>query len=973
MPLSQSVSQLQTRPALYGREAEVALLRESLREAFNGHGRLVLIGGEAGIGKTALVETLAADAHDLGALVLFGGCYELAMTPPYGPWSELLSGDLPREGLPPVPPLAGGEGALAAPSQDVLFSQMLEFFRELAARKPVVLVLEDQHWAEPASLELLRFIARSLRDVRLLIFVTYRDVELTAQSPLYRYLPQFVREARPVRVSLRRIASESIRQLVVDRYDLPDDEEERLVQYLDHYAEGNPFFTEELLRSLEHDGLLVASGGTWRLGDLSETQVPLLIRQIIDTHVAWLDDEAQQLLQVAAVIGTEVPLSLWREAAGADDDALHRTIEQALAARLLVELPGGAGLRFDHALVREALYDGMLLPRRLAWHRKIGEILATRPNADPDTVAHHLERAGDPRAAHWLVNAGERAGRARATQDAVERYEQALRLLERDDDSAAERGWLLCNLAEAYRYNDPQRALGYLEQAAWLTEQVQDRALNAIVLWSRARIRGFIGENTLAELRQAVEAYDALSPEDHERVLSMGRGYAGSQGPLTQWLAHHGRFDDAIRVGEGCLARQQGELSPAHHSEIAHALFGLGLAYAATGKPDEGRAALERASQHFAGLGNNFMAAAALKWVLLEAVLIYYPADLDARSEVRDEYARLWVQTTTGTAYRDGRPLLALFPEQIARGDWDEAWEGAQEYQTTSFLRVDCLAAMAEIERSRGQWESAWARVQVGIPHGTQTEPSSPFFVRTLALQRVAAELALDEGRLDLAREWIDAHDYWLDWSDRLTDRASGLLLRARLRLQEGDSAQARDLAQAALDRARVPRQPLVLLAVLRFLGDRDTASGAFESAALALDESRRLADACGAAYERALTQLSQAELVLAMGRESEIAPLLEAAREVFERLGAVPALERAAEIERRQPARPVLRTAGGLSVREVEVLQLVAKGMTDADVAEALFISPRTVARHLQSVYNKLGVNSRTAATAFAFEHGLV
>jgi len=972
MPRTQSVTQLSARPALYGRDTEIAHLRESLADAIAGQGRLVLVGGEAGIGKTALVEALADHARESGTLVLFGACYELALTPPYGSWSELLRGDLP-DGLPPVPPLAVPAGSIGAPSQDVLFTQVLGFFRELAARTPVVVVLEDQHWAEAASLELLRYIARSLRDMRMLVIVTYRDVELSAQSPLYRYLPHFVREARPVRISLRRIANDSIRQLVVDRYELPADDEDRLVHYLDHYAEGNPFFTEELLRSLEHDGLLMATGDGWTLGDLSETQVPLLIRQIIDTHVAWLDDESQQLLQVAAVIGTEVPLALWREVAGVDDEVLHRTIEQACASRLLVEQPGATSLRFDHALVREALYDGMLLPKRLAWHRKIGEILATRPNADPDMVAHHLERAGDPRAAHWLVNAGERAGRARATQDAVERYEQALRLLERDNGSAAERGWLLCNLAEAYRYTDPQRALGYLEQAAWLTEQVQDRALNAIVLWSRARIKGFIGENTLNELRQAVDAYDALSPDDHERVLSMGRGYAGSQGPLTQWLAHHGRFDDAIRVGLGCLERQQGELSPAHHSEIAHALFGIGLAYAATGKPDEGRQALERASEHFAGLGNNFMAAAALKWVLLEAVLIYYTADLEARDHVLEEYAKLWVQTSTFATYKDGQPLLPLFPEQIARGEWDEAYESATAHQSTSFLRVDSLAAMAEIEWMRGDWDLAWQRVQVAIPHGPETEPSSPFFVRTLAMQRVAAHLKLDQGLLDRAREWIDAHEYWLDWSGRLTDRASSLLLRAELALKEGDAGQARELGYAALERARVPRQPLVLLAAQRFLGELQTASGAYDTASLLLDEARRLADACGAAYERALTQLSQAELAIASGRLSDVTPLLESAREVFERLGAKPALERAAEIERRIPAKPVVRAAGGLSVREVEVLQLVAKGMTDAEVAEALYISPRTVARHLQSVYNKLGVNSRTAATAFAFEHGLV
>jgi predicted ATPase/DNA-binding CsgD family transcriptional regulator len=973
------------RATLYGRETELDQLLVCLDGALAGAGQLALIAGEAGIGKTTLVEALAEEARARDVMVLTGGCYELASTPPYGAWIEVLTtsassaNERQSEFLRPALAALNGVETAALPSQDVLFGQVRSHLRDAAARQPLLLIFEDQHWADYDSLSLLRYLARSLRELPMLIVATYRDVELTAQYPLYRALPQLVREARPTRIGLRRLEDEAIDRMVSDRYPLSDDDRTRLVGHLVRYAEGNPFFTEELLRALEHDAALTPPpagelGERWSLSSLTEIQVPLLIRQIIDQRLAWLEDEARSLLQIAAVIGNELSLSIWRQVAGITEDDLSLAIEQALDAQLLVETTRYDGLRFSHALIRESLYDSMVLPRRRAWHRRIGEALAESHDPDPDAVAHHFQRARDPRAAKWLMQAGERAARANAVQDAIERYEHALQLLEQDRDAEAlaDRAWLLCNLAEAYRYTDPKIALDYLDRAQAIVARLDDRALAAVVLWSRARVRGFLAENTLADLNAAVAAYYDLTPDDRNRVLAMGRGFAGSQGPFAQWLGHHGKFADALRVGLDCFNDRTGDLTARHRNEIGHALFGVGLAQAALGQPDEAVDAFEGASLHFVGVGNYFMAAAALKWEMIEVIIPYHADDPDARARLLAAYGETWVQTSSFARYVDGEPLLPLYQPYILDGQWQHAWDVARLHIGVPFLRVDSLAALGEIERRRGLVTQAWSRVKAALPKGTETEPGSPFFVRALAILRLAAELNLDAGEPAEARPWIEAHDAWLAWSGRLLDRPTGALLWARYHATLGDTAAAVIEAERALSHASAQRQPLALLRAQRELGELATRAGRREDAARYLDAAASLANTCAAPWEQALTAIARAELAQANGDRTTAAELFTYARHICEALEAAPALERIARAEAPALRRPAAAIPGGLTIREVEVLRLVAQGKTDQDVANELFISYRTVGRHLQSIYNKLGVSSRTAATAFAFEHDL-
>ncbi|HEX5505253.1 MAG TPA: AAA family ATPase, partial [Thermomicrobiales bacterium] len=284
--------------ALVGRDRERAALRAALAGALAGRGGLVLIGGEAGIGKTALAEDLGRAAADRGALALVGRCYDLSETPPYGPWAEALARapqlpDLPCLPAALLPPERDGEALV---SQDAIFRRVQAHLDALAGHRPLVLLLDDLHWADPASLDLLRVVARGLRECRLLLLATYRSDELPAGHPLAALLPRLVREADAERLDLAPLDEAAVRALVAARYTLAEPDLARLVTYLQDHAEGNPFAAGETLRALVEARVLRADAAGWALGDLAGAGVPPLLRQLIAERVARLGGEAQRLL-----------------------------------------------------------------------------------------------------------------------------------------------------------------------------------------------------------------------------------------------------------------------------------------------------------------------------------------------------------------------------------------------------------------------------------------------------------------------------------------------------------------------------------------------------------------------------------------------------------------------------------------------------------------------------------------------------
>jgi DNA-binding CsgD family transcriptional regulator len=246
--------------------------------------------------------------------------------------------------------------------------------------------------------------------------------------------------------------------------------------------------------------------------------------------------------------------------------------------------------------------------------------------------------------------------------------------------------------------------------------------------------------------------------------------------------------------------------------------------------------------------------------------------------------------------------------------------------------------------------------------------------VHATAAQRLAVELALDSGDLDTARAWLEEHDRWLDWSGAFVGRSEGQRLWARYYELAGDVAQARIHAGQARALASEPRQPFAASAANRMLGSLAVLSGELELAAACLAASLQEAGECAAPYERALTLIELAELHAARGELDEALARVAKARLICEPLRAVPALARIAEIEARLPAtKPHTPRDDGLSPREVDVLRLIAAGHSNQDIADELFISPRTVERHIANIYLKIDTHNRAEATQFALRNHLI
>ena len=247
-------------PVSFGRQRERTWLRQALGTTLDGHGSLTLVSGEAGIGKTTLVEDLAWQASERGALVLSGGCFELTTSPPYGPWLNAFGSYTSTKDLPTLPPALQGCETGESGSPNDLFLQMQRFLEALSSRVPLVLILEDLHWADQSSLDLLRDLARRISHVRVLLIATWRVDALNRRHHLYRLIPTLVREAGGVRLDLRPLGNAAQRALIAARYQLASDDRDRLATYLRQHVDGNPFFLTELLRTLEEESLLTRNG-----------------------------------------------------------------------------------------------------------------------------------------------------------------------------------------------------------------------------------------------------------------------------------------------------------------------------------------------------------------------------------------------------------------------------------------------------------------------------------------------------------------------------------------------------------------------------------------------------------------------------------------------------------------------------------------------------------------------------------------
>jgi DNA-binding CsgD family transcriptional regulator len=324
-----------------------------------------------------------------------------------------------------------------------------------------------------------------------------------------------------------------------------------------------------------------------------------------------------------------------------------------------------------------------------------------------------------------------------------------------------------------------------------------------------------------------------------------------------------------------------------------------------------------------------------------------------------------------GGALRPGvTPQLAWLNCLIADGRWDEADQILRDLPEPGncYLRRELTDAAATLSRHRGDVDAAWARIHPLFPDGPRTEPGDIIHQEGLFLQRLAAELCLDQGDVEQAQAWLEAHDRWAAWAGCVLGRAEGQVVWARLRQAGGDLQGAQAHAAAALDLATAPDQPAVRLAAYRLLGELATSAGDHDGARAQLTSALELATECAMPFDRALTLLALAEGRLAAGAPDEAASVIAEVHDICVPLRAAPTLARADVLARRATT----TYPAGLTRREVEVLRLLAHHRTDKEIAEALYISPRTVGTHVGNILNKLGVRTRHGARDYAVAHHL-
>jgi DNA-binding NarL/FixJ family response regulator len=1006
-----------TSPTFVGRNEELARLAAAGERAATGTPTAVLIGGEAGVGKTRLVGEVVAAARASGATVLVGGCVELGGEGvPFAPLIEALRGvvrDLDEPGLGRLlrgrtraelsrllPELASGSVAdpgAGAPALSVspgpwseqgrLFELFLGLLERLGEERPALLVVEDLHWADRSTRDLLAFLVRNLRHGRLLLVLTYRSDELHRRHPLRPFLAELGRGRRVERLELARFGQAEVAAQLAGIQGAPVPAE--LAERIHARSGGNAFFVEEL-----------AAAAT-------DGELPPSLRDTLLARIELLAEPAQQVLRVAAAAGARVEHELLAEVAGLPEAELLAALREAVSAQVLLVDAADGTYGFRHALVKEAVYTELLPGERTRLHARFAAALAARDIAgDPGPAAElawHWYAAHDlARALPAAVAAGLAADRAYAFAEAQRQYERALELWDRTggDEPAQQapevgmdKAELLARAAEAAANSgSAERAAALVRSALAELDPAAD-PLRAAQLTERLafhlRVAGRPG---------AFEAYqEAVRLAPPTPSAARARVLAG----LGQALMLRARFAEAAATCEEAIAvaRQVGA-----RVVESHALNSLGTAIVRIDQVDRGLACLHEARRLAAELGaaqDEVRACVNLSDILED--LGRLEESVAVADEGMDVAGAAGLRRTFG-AFLAGNAAASLY----SLGRWQESARltdaylelGDDEDLNTMTLRQ----SRAVLDAGRGDFTAALAHVRAA------RRLTADMFIAVQyppVLAAAEAEVFAWQGRLE---EAAAAVANGLALQGPLTDLRACMLLGLGLRVEADRVA----LAVARRDPGTVADAHLIADELLRWA--RDTLGGsevAWKRALLAGCEAEwarahgdddpdgRLAavaawEASGHPYPLAVARWRAAGALLARrGDRGRVADLLRQAHATAVALGAGPLrgevehlarlgrVDLAPDAEQRDgtaadgdgqaPAAAAAPGAElGLTPRELEVLALVAEGRSNRQVAEALFISAKTASVHVSNILAKLGVASRVEAAAVAHHLGL-
>ncbi|QEV20403.1 helix-turn-helix transcriptional regulator [Streptomyces alboniger] len=1003
-------------PVFVGRSDELGILNEALARATGtplegagspgtGEPQALLLGGEAGVGKTRLVEEFTEAAEKRGAVVALGGCVEIGADGlPFAPFSTALRAlrrQLPDElaaaaegqeeelarllpELAGAAPHPGGPGG-RSDEQDMarLFELTARLLERLSRERTVVVALEDLHWADASTRHLLAYLFRTLRGGRLVLLATYRADDIHRRHPLRPLLAELDRLRTVRRIELGRFSKDEVARQMAGIF--AAEPEQSLVDDIFDRSDGNAFFVEELAVAT-HGGS--CAGLTDSLRDL------LLVR------VEELPEDTQRVARIVAEGGSTVEYELLAEVAGLGEDDLIEALRAAVGANILLASPEGDGYRFRHSLVREAVSDDLLPGERSRINRRFAEAL----EADPALVT--ADQRAARLATYWYY--AHDAAKAlpavlRASVEARHRhaYAEQLRLLERamelwDDAPDSVRAELRpADYVEGYPACgcDPTTPLSYLDLMAEATVAgrlcgERDRALKSTKralrlldgendplrsawFWvQRSRLVSTLGRGDgWAEIAKAQELMRGLPPSEvHADVLvyRASWGMLHDPGPETMAAAERAvefarmvkadTIELNARLTRGNLLIEAGdpEAGLAEMYEVRDRVVEQGLV------TDLGRAHINLPSA-LEGVGRS---AESVK-VAMEGI----------------EFCRKYgLVDTEGWIWANAAEAL------VSLGRWDEAAEAVAHTHRcvhSSKPRGSAEQCSARMALFRGDLDAATRHLQAAHHHYGTHDPQPQY---TLPLARIALGIAAAEGRILDGRAQAEDHlasglpfgTYKYGWPLLLTAAAMEADARGLPAAEQG--------RPAALERIRAVTKSLATPIPLWRAYDEWTRAELLRAEGRdgPADWSAVLAavEPLDRPYDLAQVRLRLAEALLASdGTDRDRAALLlrQAAQEA-ERLGARPLIDSITGLAQRArltlnpaegartpaaPADPV--EALGLTSRERDVLRLVAVGRSNRQIAEELFISPKTASVHVSNILAKLSVTGRGEAAALA------